>query len=211
MWLTVVPGVFSDWNAGRFIVHLTSPDLTQWNCGERLDLGSDRVIDASMYKKDGVYRLWFKDERKGSRLFVAESRDLKAWTRQDAPVADIPSEGPKVFSFGGYYWLIADAWKGLVVLRSTDLVHWDTQPARLLEKPGTDPTDNGLGQHADVIVNAGRALIYYFVHQRNVPEAQADPTWGRRTAVQVGELKLADGWLTIDRNAAIDARLTAPQ
>ena len=32
MWLTVVPGIFRDWNAPRFIVHLTSPDLASWTC-----------------------------------------------------------------------------------------------------------------------------------------------------------------------------------
>merc|ERR1711960_61592 len=32
MWLTVVPGVFRDWNAPRYIVHLTSPDLASWTC-----------------------------------------------------------------------------------------------------------------------------------------------------------------------------------
>lgn len=44
MWVTVVPGVFRNWNAPRFIVHLTSKDLKTWTCGERLELGSDRVI-----------------------------------------------------------------------------------------------------------------------------------------------------------------------
>jgi len=109
------------WSTFCFIVHLTSRDLTRWNCGDRLDLGSDRVIDPAIFKKDSVYRLWFKDERKGSRVFVAEGRDLKNWIRQRSPVADIACEGPKVFSLGGYYWLIADAWKGLLVLHLTDL------------------------------------------------------------------------------------------
>lgn len=207
MWLTVVPGVFSDWNADRFIVHLTSRDLVKWSCGERLQLGSNRVIDPSVFKKDGIYRMWFKDERKGSRLFVAKSRDLKHWRREDSPVADVPAEGPKVFVFGGRYWLVADAWKGLIVLRSSDLEHWELQSTRLLERPGTDPTDRNIGQHADVVVNAGRAFIYYFVHQTRAPEALSNPLWGRRTVIQVAELKLKDGWLTADRDAPVAARL----
>lgn len=212
MWVTVVPGVFKTWNADRFITHLTSKDLKTWTCGDKLDLGSDRVIDASVVKKDGVYRLWFKDERKGSRLFYAESRDLKTWARQPQFVIDTNAEGPKVFQFGGHYWLIADVWKGLMVLRSDDLLSWTLQPTRLLEEPGTMPTDNDKGQHPDVVVNDGHARIYYFVHQNHAPEAAADRRWGQHTVIQVAELKIgADGWLTVDRNAPVDARLVAPR
>ncbi|MCA1935030.1 MAG: family 43 glycosylhydrolase [Asticcacaulis sp.] len=212
MWLTVVPGVFKDWKAGRFIVHLTSPDLKHWTCGERLELGTDRAIDASVIRKDGLYRLWFKDERKGSRLFVLQSPDLKSWVRQPDPVIDTNAEGPKVFQFGGHYWLIADVWKGLMVLRSDDLKTWTPQPNRLLEQPGTQATDNEKGQHPDVVVNNGRALIYYFVHQYKAPEAATNPKYGQRTVIQVAELKIGpDGWLTVDRNAPVDARLTPPK
>lgn len=212
MWVTVVPGVFANWNSSRFIVHLTSPDLKTWTCGDRLDLGSDRVIDASVVKKDGVYRLWFKDERKGSRLFVVKSRDLKTWVREPQFVVDTNAEGPKVFWFAGHYWLIADVWKGLMVLRSDDLEAWTLQPTRLLEEPGTMATDNDKGQHPDVVVNDGRALIYYFVHQNNAPEAKTDPKFGQRTVIQIAELKLgADGWLTVDRNAPVEARLIPPR
>ncbi|MDC7684210.1 family 43 glycosylhydrolase [Asticcacaulis sp. BYS171W] len=212
MWLTIVPGVFKNWQGDRFIVHLTSPDLKTWACSDRLDLGTDRAIDASVVKKDGVYRLWFKDERKGSRLFTLESPDLKSWVRQPDPVIDTNAEGPKVFQFGGHYWLIADVWKGLMVLRSDDLKSWTPQPTRLLEQPGLQPTDNDKGQHPDVVVNDGKALIYYFVHQHKSPEAASDPTYGQRTVIQVAELKIGpDGWLTVDREAKFDARLKAPK
>ncbi len=210
MWLTVVPGVFTDWNHARHIVHLTSPNLKTWSCGDALDLGSDRVIDASVVKLSDGYRLWFKDERKGSRLFAADSTDLVHWKRQDAPVVDMAAEGPKVFSFNGFYWMIADAWKGLIVLRSTDAQTWTLQDERLLEAPGVLPTDNAKGQHADVVVNNGRAFIYYFVHQSGAPEAANDPYYFQRTVIQVAELTLKDGKLSVDRNAPVDATLTRP-
>lgn len=211
MWLTIVPGVFSDWNHGRHIVHLTSPDLKTWSCGETLDLGSDRVIDASVVKIGNGYRLWFKDERKGSRLFAADSADLIHWQRQDTPVVDMAAEGPKVFAFNGFYWMIADAWKGLLVLRSTDAQTWILQDERLLEAPGKMPTDNAKGQHPDVVVNNGRAFIYYFVHQSGAPEAAKDPYYHQRTVIQVAELNFADGKLSVDRNATIDATLVRPE
>jgi hypothetical protein len=76
LWLTVVPGVFHRWGekgATARIVHLTSKDLKAWTCGDTLDLGSDRVIDASVVKIGDRYRLWYKDERKGSRIMAVES------------------------------------------------------------------------------------------------------------------------------------------
>ncbi|WKL58369.1 glycoside hydrolase family 43 [Asticcacaulis sp. ZE23SCel15] len=215
MWLTVVPGVFTNWNHPRQIVHLTSSDLKTWDCGETLDLG-DKVIDASVIKIGDGYRLWFKDERKGSRLFAADSKDLKTWVRHDTPVVDIASEGPKVFRFKGRYWMVADAWKGLIALSSDDATHWTLQPDRLLEQPGTQPTDTNKGQHPDIVVNTDdkgneRAFIYYFVHQHNEPQAKTDPYWNQRTVIQVAELKYADGKLSVDRNATVDARLYPPK
>lgn len=212
MWLTVVPGIFKNWRGNRFIVHLTSPDLKAWHCADKVDTGTDRSIDATVMKKDGVYSLWFKDEAKGSRLYRLISTDMKSWVRQPDPVIDTNMEGPKVFRFGGHYWMIADVWKGLMVLRSDDLQNWTPQPGRILEKPGTKPTDDEKGQHPDIVVNDGKAFIYYFVHQKNAPEAATDPKWWQRTVVQVAELKIGpDGWLSVDRDAPVDARLKAPE
>jgi hypothetical protein len=50
MFLTVVPGVFDSWNHPREIIHLTSRDLKAWTFVGKLDLGSDRVIDADIVK-----------------------------------------------------------------------------------------------------------------------------------------------------------------
>lgn len=215
MWLTVVPGIYSSWGHGATakIVHLTSPDLKTWTCSDTVETGSARVIDPSVIKlSDHHYRLWYKDERAGSRIFALDSGDLVHWKKTlPDPVIDTNAEGPKVFFFKGYYWLIADKWQGLIVLRSSDAAHWELQPARILEQPGTHATDNAKGQHADVIVNNGRAFIYYFVHQENAPEARTDPYWRQRSAVQVAELKFDDGWLSVDRDADVTTPLIPPQ
>ncbi len=177
-----------------------------------LDLGSDRVIDASVVKIGDRYRLWYKDERKGSRIMAVESQDLIHWTPAgDKPVVDMAAEGPKVFRFKGAWWMIADAWKGLIVLRSDDARSWILQPSRLLEQPGLQPTDTAKGQHPDVVVSGGRAFLYYFVHQSNEPEAKADPYYGRRTVVQVAELKEEGGVLSVDREAPVEETLAAPR
>jgi hypothetical protein len=215
LWLTVVPGVFHRWGekgATARIVHLTSKDLKAWTCGDTLDLGSDRVIDASVAKIGDRYRLWYKDERKGSRIMAVESSDLVHWTPTgDKPVVDLAAEGPKVFRFKGAWWMIADAWKGLIVLRSDDALNWTPQEARLLEQPGTQATDTAKGQHPDVVVSGDRAFLYYFVHQSNEPRAKTDPYYGQRTVVQVAELKEEGGALSVDREALVEQGLAAPR
>lgn len=205
MWLTIVPGIYSAWIGKPFIQHLTSNDLRHWQCGEKLDLGSDNIIDASVIKlPDGAgYRLWFKDQTKGSRIFYADSKDLVHWVRKDK-VIDRSAEGPKIFYFGGKYWLVADIWKGLMVLSSTDAEHWVEQPERLLPDAGVMPTDKAKGQHPDIQVIGDKAFIFYFVHQENEVEASSDDRYGQRTVIQVAELAIKDGKLTLDRNAKVN-------
>lgn len=207
MWLTVVPGVFRDWNAPRFIVHLTSPDLKAWTCGDRLDLGSDRVIDASVIAlPNGGYRLFFNDERMNKAIRTADSPDLVHWTLGDR-LTETPGEGPKAFRWKGRYWLISDAWKGLLVMRSDDGEHWTRQPDYILATPGSHPTDRAKGQHPDIIVSGDRAYIVYFVHQDGEEEARANPDWKRRSVLQIAELREQNGVISVDRDTPTQVRL----
>lgn len=211
MWLTVVPGVFSDWNAERFIVHLTSNDLKNWTCGERLDLGSDRVIDASVAAlPSGGYRLWFNDERQGKAIRYADSTDLVDWQVKET-VVDTPGEGPKAFRWKGRWWLVSDAWKGLLVMRSDDATNWTRQESYILAEPGTHATDRAKGQHPDVIVSGDRAYLIYFVQQSGEPQAKTDPNWHRRSVLQIVEMHEQDGVIAVDRNAPTHVRLTPPE
>lgn len=214
MWLTVVPGIFHRWGVagaeGR-IVHLTSNDLRQWACDGKVEVGASRIIDASVLKLGDRYRMWYKDETAGSVIVAADSADLHSWTKAgDQPVSATRAEGPKVFRFKGQYWMVADAWKGLMVLRSDDASHWIQQDDYLLARPGVEPTDRGLGQHPDVLVDGERAFIYYFVHQGAEPQAASDPHWHQRTVIQVAELRYKDGKLSVEREAPVTVRLTPP-
>lgn len=201
LWLTVVPGIHSRWTGTRFLQHLTSTDLRRWQCADQLELGSQRIIDASVVRLDeGRWRLWFKDEAQGSRLFAADSTDLKQWKVQ-GPVTAGAAEGPKVFRFKGQWWLVADLWKGLLVMRSSDAAQWQEQPSRLLAEPGRHPTDLAKGQHPDVVVVGERAFIFYFVHQGNEAAAAGDDRYHQRSVIQVAELVMREGWLTVDRDA----------
>ena len=214
MWLTVVPGIFHRWGepgaSGR-IVHLTSANLADWACADQVDVGTTRIIDASVLKLGDRYRMWYKDETVGSKIVAADSTDLRSWRKTgDGPVSATRGECPKAFRFKGYYWMVADAWKGLMVLRSDDASHWRQQDGYILAEPGQQATDRGIGQHADVVVDGERAFIYYFVHQGAEPEAAANPYWQQRTVIQVAELVYKDGALSVDRNAPLSFKLSAP-
>jgi beta-xylosidase len=210
MYLSVVPGIFNDWNAPREIVHLTSKNLKDWGSAEKLDLQSDRVIDPSVIRlPDGGWRMWFKNERaQDGSIYYADSRDLSHWTAKGAALPGSKGEGPKVFRWKDRYWLIFDAWEGLGVYSSDDCLHWKRQEHNLLKEPGTLPTDRTKGNHPDVVVSAdGRAYLFYFTHQVGADAEGKPEGWKRRTVIQVAELELQDGTLHCDRNKPVNIKL----
>jgi hypothetical protein len=176
MFLSYVPGIFNDWNHPRQIVHLTSRDGMKWETLGRVDLKSDKVIDACVVQlPSGVWRMWYKDERKPKALCYADSRDLNTWETKGNAVTDFNGEGPKVFQWKGRYWLIADCWvNGMRVWSSSDCTNWTLQKQPLF------------GSHGDVVVSGDRAWWFYF----GGPKMK-----GRTTAINVAELSEKDGTL----------------
>jgi len=157
--------------------------------------------------------MWFKDEARGSETLAVESRDLKEWRSVPDPgVSKRYGEGPKVFRFQGYCWLIKDPGSGLDVYRSPDLDNWSYQ-GKILDQPGRRNDDAAVGQHADVVVSGVRAYIIYFTHPygQNFPEKEGVmPLAGRRSSLQVAELEVRDGKLVCDRDKPIRIQLTPP-
>jgi hypothetical protein len=206
MFVTIVPGVFTDWQHPRNIVHVTSPDLKKWSYEGTLPLVTDKVIDPCVLRlPDGTWRLWYNNERTGKTTFYAESPDLYHWT--DKGSAHLPrdrGEAPLAFVWKGRTWLVIDLLGniGLGVYRSDDALTWERQPASLLDKPGTGLDDQNGGHHPEVIVSGDRAFLFYFVHP-GVPDR-------RRSSIQVVELHYADGWLTCDRDAPTYVNLLRP-
>lgn len=167
MYLTYVPGVFNDWRHPRYIVHLSSKNLINWKFESKLALASDRCIDACVFKLPGNqgWRMYYNNEMAGKSIFYADSKDLYHW--QDAGkqiIGDRGCEGPKVFYWKNTYWMIVDNWKGLGVYSSTDLISWKRQEKNILQEPGKGLDDAVMGGHCDVLVNNGKAYIYYFTH-----------------------------------------------
>lgn len=207
MYLTIVPGIFEDWNHPRTIVHLTSRDLISWQYQSTLPLVNNKVIDATVLQlADGRWRLWYNNELAGKKTFYADSDDLYHW--QDQGSANLPNErgeAPLVFFWQDHYWLINDLLgnNGLGVYKSTDALNWQRQPQDLLAIPGTGVDDQNAGHHPEVIVSGERAFLYYFVHPGVNAETVYDQTPAldvKRSSIQVVELQLKNGWLAAERD-----------
>lgn len=212
MFLTVVPGVFADWNHPRTIVHLTSKDLRHWGDPVPLVLSSDRVIDAAVYRlPNGTWRLWYNNERDRKSIYFADSQDLKNWTDKGKAVGDQGGEGPKVFRWHGAYWMITDVWRGLAAYRSDDALTWIRQTGgNLLETPGMGQDDQVKGGHADVAVSGDRAWLFYFTHPGRLgADEKKDTSEQRRSSIQVVELEYKVGVLSCDRNQPTHIKLVS--
>ncbi len=209
MYLTYVPGTFKDWNHARVIIHLTSSDLKNWNYQSTLKLVNEKVIDASVYKvNDSLWRMWYNNEKDGKSIYYADSKNLYNWTDKGKAIAT-RGEGPKVFYWQQKYFMIVDAWKGMEIFSSTDLLNWKKQPHRILENPGIGKDDQAIGGHCDVLVNNGNAFVYYFTHPGR---SKASPALkgsfdDKRSVIQLAALKYVNGEIICDRDEQVNIKL----
>jgi hypothetical protein len=213
MLLTVVPGIFENWNHPRTMVQLTSRDLRHWGHAQPLKLASDRVIDACRLQlTNGLWRIWYNNERDRKSIYYADAPDLVNWEDKGKAVGDQSGEGPKVFHWQNTYWMVTDVWRGLAVYRSDDALTWTRQPGgNLLQEPGQGTDDQVIGGHPDVVVNGDRAFLFYFTHPgRRGADARKDGYEQRRSSIQVTELFFKDGKLTADRDQQTQLNLIPP-
>lgn len=213
LYLTIVPGIFENWQHPRRIVHLTSADLRRWKYQSALNLASDRVIDAGVHRlADGTWRMWYNNERDRKSIYYADSPDLATWTDRGkaAGVGERPGEGPFVFPWRGHTWMLVDLWKGLGVYRSDDALTWHAQSGDLLNVPGKGPDDGVNGGHPGVVVSGDRAFLFYFTHPGRAGTIKPEDKQSlelRRSSIQVVELFEKDGVLSCDRDAPTHIRL----
>jgi len=204
MYLTYVPGVFSDWQHPRDIIHLTSSDLLHWKYESTLKLASDRVIDACVFRMpDQSWRMYYNNERDSKSIYYADSKDLYHWTDGAKVIGDRAGEGPKVFRWKDTYWMVVDNWKGLGIYSSGDFKNWKRQENNILQASGTGEDDGVIGGHPDVVVNGDRAYIFYFTHPGRLPGVTTDTYEQRRSTLHVTELFYKDGVVSCDRDKPV--------
>lgn len=212
MFVAYIQGVRSHWGGSARIAHFTSKNLWDWKYEGMPVLSSERVIDATLFKKpDGNWRMWYKDEDAGALTMLAESKNLKDWKVQKSPaIGGAAHEGPKVFHFGDYYWMLTDEWHGMRVYRSDDLNSWEKQGI-ILDKASARPDDKPSGAHGDVVVAGNKAYVFYFTHPGR--KSHGDATIGangvypydqRRSSIQVAPLVIENGTLVCDRDIDFD-------
>jgi beta-xylosidase len=204
-----VPGTFKDWNHPRVIVHLTSTDLKNWKYQSTLKLVNEKVIDAAVFKiNDTLWRMWYNNERDGKSIYYADSKDLYKWTDKGKAIA-ARGEGPKTFYWQGKYFMIVDVWKGMEIYSSDDLLNWQKQPSRILENPGKGIDDQAIGGHCDVVVNNGKAYVFYFTHpgRSKASPAARGSFDDKRSVIQLAELKYVNGEIVCDRDEPVKIRL----
>jgi beta-xylosidase len=212
MYLTYVPGTFKDWNHPRLIVHVTSKDLRNWKYESTLKLVNEKVIDAALFRvNDTTWRMWYNNERDGKSIYYADSKDLYNWIDKGKAIS-ARGEGPKPFYWKGKYFMIVDAWKGMEVYSSDDLLTWKKQASRILEEPGKGKDDQAIGGHCDVLVNDGHAYVYYFTHpgRSKAKPASKGSFDDKRSVIQVAELKYINGEVVCNRDEAVVIKLKTP-
>lgn len=219
MYATYIRGVHTEWGGTPLIVHYTSDDLWNWKYESTIPLSPGGVIDACVHPlPEGGWRMFYKD-CSVSHTYAADSQDLYQWRMVGPVITDREHEGPNVFQWRGYYWMVTDPWAGLGVYRSSDMQEWTRQP-NILDRPGTRNEDGVKGGHADVVVAGDEAYVFYFTHPERLTGLEEDykqyPGWVmpysyRRTSIQVAKLECQDGQLTCDRDRPFRLRLRSPE
>ena len=222
MFVTWKPDTVPDagpWGGPGKIVHYETPledPVTGWKKVDDMHGPELRSIDATVYKKDNTFHLWYKAAKKDeakSELYHFTSMDLYQWENKGFSKSDVFNrqatgsgfeEAPYIFQWKGRFWLITDPHKGLFVYKSDDGEHWRFQ-GTIMEEGSLRPLDNSMARHCSVSIVNDRAFIFYHVEPwRDYDSAIfRQPLKNRASVLQMAELKLQDDKIVCDRNEAV--------
>jgi hypothetical protein len=184
------PGLFIEGDTAHMFVTYKEDTIGPWGGPSRLDhykapvtdmqkgwrfyktiTAEPQAIDASVIKIDNVYNIWYRNCIKDPcGIYHATSPDLVNWQFLGKAQGDINNfeltkiwyqEGPYVFRWKNYYWMITDPDDGIVVYRSQDANTWKMMGRILNPEGGKRPMDSKNGKHASVKVINDRAFIFY--------------------------------------------------
>lgn len=217
MYVTYIRGIPSKWGktCKDGIAHFTSENLWDWGFEAFVSNVGESIIDACIHKMpDGKYRMWYRDTSKDCATWAMDSEDLYTWETPFEVINDEKAEGPNVFFYKGYYWLVTDPLgvrHGLAVYRSSDLTNWEKKDY-ILNDISTRPLDNSPGRHPDIYADSNNAYIFYFTqpykdYTQKIDFNEIANIDYARCVIQVARLDVIDGKLVCDRNEDFEIML----
>lgn len=211
------------WGGRGDIVHYKTPanePVNSWTKVGALHDSTLSTIDATVYRTNEGFHVWYKGKKKGAKkneLYSLFSTDLYNWEDRGFSKSDVFNEeatgsdfeeAPFIFTWNNAYWLITDPHIGLFIYKSDDAENWKFQGTILLEG-GSRNLDNSMARHPSVAVINNRAFIFYHVEPWRIYDEKGSPIYkqpfeNRRAVLQVAELEIIDGKLHCDRNKKIE-------
>ncbi len=216
------------WGGQGWIVHYKTPldnPVNGWQKVTALHGSTLNTIDATVYKNEDLYHVWFKGKEKGAKkneLYHLTSNDFYKWDNPGFSKSDVFNkevtgsgfeEAPYIFQWKNKFWLITDPHNGFFVYSSTDAENWKFQ-GTILKEGGTRKLDKSMARHCSVAIVGDRAFIFYHVEPwrrydlekkkgRGRTRIFDQPLKNRESVLQMAELELENGKITCNRNKKI--------
>lgn len=228
------PGIFIEGDTANMFITYKEDTIGPWGGDSRLDhykapvsnmqkgwkyfktvTKEPQAIDATVSKSGNIYNLWYRNcISDPCGIYYATSTNLVDWQFKGKAEGDINNleiakisyqEGPYVFYWKNFYWMITDPGDGLAVYRSSEAKIWKYCGKILTsqEKANARPFDYSNGKHASVKVINDRAFIFYHVEPFAKEIQQPFPGNKFTCYLQMAELLLDGNKLKCDRNKAI--------
>jgi hypothetical protein len=216
MFVTFKQDTIGSWGGSSKLEHYVSPVNNMQKGWKYFNTVTNepQAIDATVIKSENQYLMWYRNcigEPCG--IYHAKSSDLKNWEllgKTEGDINDINiskiwyQEGPYVFKWKNYFWMITDPGDGIAVYRSKDADNWKFTGKILLNNEGISPSEASNGKHASVKIINNRAFIFY--HTEPYAKEDDNTTFqGHKFTcyLNMAELKFDGETLTCNRKSPV--------